>query len=128
MPHPVAHVLPEPSVHGDAEALFALEVERLRQQPLREALRQYLAVGGGRAQGIRHGAERTLDYATNQPRRSEEHTSELQSLIRISHAVFYMNQNKKDTSTTTKSSESYPKLYDAHSTSDDIPLHQSNSL
>src|SRR3546814_3523474 len=54
-----------------AEALFALEVERLRQQPLREALRQYLAVGGGRAQGIRHGAERKLDHATIEPRRTD---------------------------------------------------------
>src|SRR3546814_6779325 len=34
MPDPVAaHVIPEPSVHGDAEDLFELEVERLRQQP-----------------------------------------------------------------------------------------------
>src|SRR3546814_8273364 len=27
--------------------------------------------------------------------RSEEHTSELQSLMRISYAVFYLNQNKQ---------------------------------
>src|SRR3546814_1993369 len=32
-----------------------------------------------------------------QPRRSEEHTSELQSLMRISYAVFCLKKKKKDT-------------------------------
>src|SRR3546814_7760219 len=31
-----------------------------------------------------------------EPRRSEEHTSELQSLMRISYAVFCLNKKKKD--------------------------------
>src|SRR3546814_3860924 len=33
--------------------------------------------------------------------RSEEHTSELQSLMRISYAVFCLNKQKKDQHTTT---------------------------
>src|SRR3546814_8672007 len=35
-------------------------------------------------------------------RRSEEHTSELQSLMRISYAVFCLKKKKQKTSTTTK--------------------------
>src|SRR3546814_4573986 len=35
--------------------------------------------------------------------RSEEHTSELQSLMRISYAVFCLKKKKKITNTTTKS-------------------------
>src|SRR3546814_4942629 len=38
--------------------------------------------------------------AKHQPKRSEEHTSELQSLMRISYAVFCLK--KKNTKTTTK--------------------------
>src|SRR3546814_5999509 len=34
---------------------------------------------------------------TRQPERSEEHTSELQSLMRISYAVFCLKKKKKDT-------------------------------
>src|SRR3546814_4282503 len=34
--------------------------------------------------------------------RSEEHTSELQSLMRISYAVFCLNKKKKNTTTTPK--------------------------
>src|SRR3546814_7817434 len=36
------------------------------------------------------------------PRRSEEHTSELQSLMRISYAVFCLKKKKKTTRTETK--------------------------
>src|SRR3546814_6721045 len=38
--------------------------------------------------------------------RSEEHTSELQSLMRISYAVFCLQKKKNNTTTTTQ----YPKL------------------
>src|SRR3546814_5205047 len=33
-----------------------------------------------------------FDSAENMPKRSEEHTSELQSLMRLSHAVFCLNK------------------------------------
>src|SRR3546814_6050620 len=36
----------------------------------------------------------------HQPQRSEEHTSELQSLMRISYAVFCLTQNKTNTQLT----------------------------
>src|SRR3546814_3117018 len=40
------------------------------------------------------------DDAKRSPRRSEEHTSELQSLMRISYAVFCLKKNKKQTTQT----------------------------
>src|SRR3546814_15744995 len=51
------------------------------------------------AAGERHGS-RTVDsaphvHARSSSGRSEEHTSELQSLMRISHAVFCLKQKKK---------------------------------
>src|SRR3546814_9503988 len=36
------------------------------------------------------------DYTSTQPMRSEEHTSELQSLMRISYAVFCLKKKKED--------------------------------
>src|SRR3546814_1263991 len=39
----------------------------------------------------------TLDIARNDVLRSEEHTSELQSLMRISYAVFCLKKNSKTT-------------------------------
>src|SRR3546814_4982052 len=44
------------------------------------------------------GGETPIDYAM----RSEEHTSELQSLMRISYAVFCLKKKKKPTNTTNK--------------------------
>src|SRR3546814_5664305 len=38
------------------------------------------------------------------PRRSEEHTSELQSLMRISYAVFCLKNKHKNTATTSRTS------------------------
>src|SRR3546814_5467535 len=40
--------------------------------------------------------EAVLDYVGN-PRRSEEHTSELQSLMRNSYAVFFLQKKKQHT-------------------------------
>src|SRR3546814_4194167 len=37
----------------------------------------------------------TVPTSTHTPPRSEEHTSELQSLMRISYAVFCLKKNKK---------------------------------
>src|SRR3546814_1911546 len=42
----------------------------------------------------------TTKPAVARPRRSEEHTSELQSLMRISYAVFCLKKKKTNTTTT----------------------------
>src|SRR3546814_7909052 len=42
-------------------------------------------------------------------RRSEEHTSELQSLMRISYAVFCLKKNKKQLPPTMKTEDETPK-------------------
>src|SRR3546814_2201973 len=47
-----------------------------------------------------------------QPSRSEEHTSELQSLMRISYAVFCLK--KKNNTTPLHNTPNYPKLYSTH--------------
>src|SRR3546814_1608942 len=44
----------------------------------------------------RHGKRRTPDASTAPPSRSEEHTSELQSLMRISYAVFCLKKKKRE--------------------------------
>src|SRR3546814_10759280 len=46
----------------------------------------------------------SLDYLLNNPKRSEEHTSELQSLMRISYAVFCLKKktNKITNTDTTR--------------------------
>src|SRR3546814_3603801 len=41
------------------------------------------------------GIERLKRFASRHGRRSEEHTSELQSLMRISYAVFCLKKNQK---------------------------------
>src|SRR3546814_10270833 len=72
-----------------------------------EARHQALVGVGGRV-GERVDRARVLEDAADEPQRSEEHTSELQSLMRISYAVFCLKKktNKKikqhSNSTTTK--------------------------
>src|SRR3546814_7595796 len=59
-----------------------------------------LALGDRRDQGLRH-VHRRLELfvlaarAADHQRRSEEHTSELQSLMRISYAVFCLKKKKQ---------------------------------
>src|SRR3546814_9539996 len=43
----------------------------------------------------RQGAHGAVEGMSRQPSRSEEHTSELQSLMRISYAVFCLKKKKK---------------------------------
>src|SRR3546814_15544001 len=45
----------------------------------------------------RHGATASLGTKSSPSPRSEEHTSELQSLMRISYAVFCLKKKKKQT-------------------------------
>src|SRR3546814_2722628 len=49
----------------------------------------------GGSPAIRHKRARHIFYATATVGRSEEHTSELQSLMRISYAVFCLKKKKK---------------------------------
>src|SRR3546814_10889221 len=66
---------------------------------------EVVIIGGGSA-GIATAASMlkrrpSLDIAIVEPSRSEEHTSELQSLMRISYAVFCLKKkNKKQTNIT----------------------------
>src|SRR3546814_4701913 len=51
--------------------------------------------GGMDADGVNCPASVQLSLAAEKARRSEEHTSELQSLMRISYAVFCLTKKKK---------------------------------
>src|SRR3546814_7521656 len=50
---------------------------------------------------INEGRVRALSTSAGLEKRSEEHTSELQSLMRISYAVFCLKKKKKNTHDTT---------------------------
>src|SRR3546814_3531399 len=76
-----------PMIADDVRQLVRFEVELLHRQPemIAERLAQMLAPG-------RRGGE--LHDAGQIVTRSEEHTSELQSLMRTSYAVFCLNKKK----------------------------------
>src|SRR3546814_3215974 len=88
-----------------AEVRRRIQRARLRQQSLRRETRGELrqVQGGRRGRGAGRGANRARQAreagegrigAAAGPRRSEEHTSELQSLMRISYAVFCLKKTK----------------------------------
>src|SRR3546814_7797336 len=52
---------------------------------------------GGGIRAPEHHSEANESLFTNVPGRSEEHTSELQSLMRISYAVFCLKKNNNTT-------------------------------
>src|SRR3546814_2802675 len=76
----------------------------LRREQGRPAVQQVgvplrgLPLGGGAGDALAHAqvVAAFLDPAP-EARRSEEHTSELQSLMRISYAVFCLKKKKNDT-------------------------------
>src|SRR3546814_3981386 len=70
------------------------QLKRLRSEVNREVER--LAAEGGPAAGRAKEAIR-YDREEFAPFRSEEHTSELQSLMRISYAVFCLKKKKQKT-------------------------------
>src|SRR3546814_9152444 len=88
----VAHVLQEriAAVEHD-HAVAALERRAVRLQAALEGIEAGVAVGGLAidARGLRV--------------RSEEHTSELQSLMRISYAVFCLKKKQNQTTSVTRS-------------------------
>src|SRR3546814_5657190 len=62
----------------------------------RDALGAVIAVAGGQEQRLRRLAMLAAPCpAAHRPRRSEEHTSELQSLMRISYAVFRLKKKNQ---------------------------------
>src|SRR3546814_8046079 len=80
---------------GGDLAVIAAVVSRLLADHHRQ---QWLCRAGyhaGRAQSDRAGRARWRRLATGVRGRSEEHTSELQSLMRISYAVFYLQKKNK---------------------------------
>src|SRR3546814_3560403 len=97
-------------IGGDARAIVAsqkgpvLEFFRCHFSPAAPPPHAAFGAGAGSrrdgvaaAAALRPGAR---DHPGRQPRagnRSEEHTSELQSLMRISYAVFCLNTQKKNT-------------------------------
>src|SRR3546814_5100840 len=68
------------------------------------------------------GAEyRTNASKGNNDPRSEEHTSELQSLMRISYAVFCLKKKKQENQRIVSNRQTYQKIID-HTTSPSINL------
>src|SRR3546814_3217652 len=97
------------TVHGEPCARCRRGVGPARARRPRRAKREFWGrgspLGGGRAEIHQH---RHFGYIAAQfgaaDDRSEEHTSELQSLMRISYAVFCLKkQNNNNTSTQHKS-------------------------
>src|SRR3546814_2031251 len=78
--------------HAPRGFLFRRQDEQGRARPLaRDAARG--RARGGKADD-RIGGDRRDDAARRLGQRSEEHTSELQSLMRISYAVFCLKKKK----------------------------------
>src|SRR3546814_5840503 len=67
--------------------------------------RHILIIGARRGlDRLGHDGRAVDDRRDDDARRSEEHTSELQSLMRISYAVFCLKKNKKNDNTVIKTS------------------------
>src|SRR3546814_10267553 len=60
-----------------------------------EAVEAYRAAADGRPIATEEDREVRIDLPVDAQIRSEEHTSELQSLMRISYAVFCLKKKKK---------------------------------
>src|SRR3546814_7708558 len=89
--------------HGFSSNFCQLEVLP-PASPLRRQVADHIdlaAPGVLPAQGVDQvGDRKTLRIVEAPGARSEEHTSELQSLMRISYAVFCLKKNNKHTETT----------------------------
>src|SRR3546814_1600186 len=81
--------------------LLPLDVEAAAAAPEAHRLRRLPAVGDARRGARRPARLRAVLQAGLLPRqsRSEEHTSELQSLMRISYAVFCLKKKNQQTTT-----------------------------
>src|SRR3546814_10778224 len=103
-PGALRHVLQDLQHPGDA-----LDLPHQQGDPDRRGAREPRADGArvrrdrrgtGRWRGRRHLPGGAADDGRGNRGRSEEHTSELQSLMRISYAVFCLKQKKTTMSTT----------------------------
>src|SRR3546814_2287803 len=77
---------------GSDELKFVDEWQRIARGYKRQ---RELAVAKGDLSRLREYVDRRFDPTDDTPR-SEEHTSELQSLMRISYAVFCLKQKNKE--------------------------------
>src|SRR3546814_6552087 len=71
------------------------EQPNLQTAHIADELTEFAVAGDGTAWWIPGGEWNRYEYLYN--KRSEEHTSELQSLMRISYAVFCLKKKKKQT-------------------------------
>src|SRR3546814_9135493 len=82
--------------------LWTFPITDIKPVDLLAALKRVEAQGKYEtARRCRSFAGRVFRYAVATGRRSEEHTSELQSLMRISYAVFCLKKKNKQTNMTT---------------------------
>src|SRR3546814_2271427 len=88
-------VLLQPKVFGDERGFF---YESFNQQRFEDAIARSVTFVQDNHSKSTRGVLRGLHYQVQQPQgklvRSEEHTSELQSLMRISYAVFCLKKKK----------------------------------
>src|SRR3546814_5203938 len=91
--HPTQNEVKAVGIYGVEVRTTDPDVTRGRERSagLQYAARQFEAAGDIAKRSVRRDVER----AGIDKRRSEEHTSELQSLMRISYAVFCLKKNTK---------------------------------
>src|SRR3546814_2770957 len=86
----------------DAAQRWRSDPGRLPDAPVRRAVEGVRRDGRGRVvradvpPAVRPGAATQVDRTGRRRARSEEHTSELQSLMRISYAVFCLTKKKRE--------------------------------
>src|SRR3546814_1797772 len=99
--------------HTDNIFFFFLMIRRPPRSTRTDTLFPYTTLFRSlRTQGHPHPALRVARWLTSKAGRSEEHTSELQSLMRISYAVFCLKKKKiYDNTQKTKRSEIYSITY-----------------
>src|SRR3546814_2656281 len=86
---------------GIAAASLAAILESRGLRVTMMKLDPYINVDPGTMSPFQHGEVYVTDDGAETDLRSEEHTSELQSLMRISYAVFCLKQKKKEKKVTT---------------------------
>src|SRR3546814_1497687 len=81
---------------GAIEVSARQRLRREQQDPGRRDQQRHAGLAGVQAEQLRRAGQQQPQL---QSRRSEEHTSELQSLMRISYAVFCLKKKKHTTNT-----------------------------
>src|SRR3546814_8753482 len=84
------------------EQAIAPGIGAVSRSPNRVLLRDVAARAMGMMQGAREGLKLARRAFISGEPRSEEHTSELQSLMRISYAVFCLKKKKKQITSSTQ--------------------------